>query len=96
MTSDHRKDVAVLLAIGAAAAALIVWLILRSARGSANDPLAAVPVDSFLVATLDVRALAESPIGEAIAVCAPARCSAWTRSRRRAASTRSRTSARSR
>jgi hypothetical protein len=67
MTSNHRKDVIALLAIGAAAAALIAWLIARSARGGTSDPLAAVPVDSFLVATLDVRALATSPIGEAIA-----------------------------
>jgi hypothetical protein len=65
MTSDHRKDVLTLLGIGAVGALVIAWLIGRSAPRT-SDPLAAVPDGAFVVATLDVRAIAESPIGEAL------------------------------
>ena len=63
--SDAWRDRITLGALGAAAALLIGWLILRSTP-SRVDPLAAVPVDSFLVATIDFAALARSPLGGAL------------------------------
>ncbi|HEY2511721.1 MAG TPA: hypothetical protein VGI39_12725 [Polyangiaceae bacterium] len=63
--SDAWRDRITLGALGAAAALFIGWLILRSAP-SHVDPLAAVPVDSFLVATVDFAALARSPLGGAL------------------------------
>ncbi|MGO8997175.1 MAG: hypothetical protein ACLQVI_27990 [Polyangiaceae bacterium] len=61
-----RTDVVVLSALAAAAAAGIAFMVLRSSSASAN-PLAAVPADSFMVVTIDVVSLAESPIGQALA-----------------------------
>ncbi len=60
-----RTDVVALVALGAAAAAAIFFLIVRSSGGSAN-PLEAVPADSFMVVSVDVVSLAQSPLGEAV------------------------------
>jgi hypothetical protein len=60
-----RKDVAILVGLGAVAAGLIAWLVERSGHARAAV-LDAVPADSFLVATLDVVDVAESPLGAAL------------------------------
>jgi hypothetical protein len=60
-----RFDVLALSALGLAAAAGIGALIVRSAH-SAVDPLSAVPTGAFLVLSVDVAALAESPLGGAL------------------------------
>lgn len=65
MSRGLRTDVLVLAALAAAAGLGIALLILRTPGGTAN-PLAAVPAESFLVASVDVVALAESPLGEAL------------------------------
>jgi len=57
------RNAAPLVVLAIAGLALVAWLILRGGLGS--SPLAAVPEDSFLVATLDVAALADSPLVEA-------------------------------
>jgi hypothetical protein len=60
-----RGDVIALAALGAVAALGIAFMI---ARGSATggDPLEAVPADSFMVVSIDVVSLAQSPLGEAL------------------------------
>jgi hypothetical protein len=64
MASDNRKDLLILVALGGAAALVIAWLVLRAPRGS-RAAIEAVPADSFLVASADAWAIAESPIGAA-------------------------------
>jgi hypothetical protein len=69
MNEGRRTDVvslASLASLAGAALLLIVWLIARSASGQV-DPLAAVPADSFLVVSIDVAALARSPLGAPLA-----------------------------
>jgi hypothetical protein len=65
MTKAPRTDVVVLAALALAAALGIALLVLRS-PGAGADPLAAVPADSFMVVSIDIAALAQSPLGEAI------------------------------
>ena len=65
MKKGLRTDVIALAALALAAALGIALLILRGPGGRA-DPLGAVPADAFLVATVDVAALARSPLGEAL------------------------------
>jgi hypothetical protein len=65
MAKAPRTDVMVLAAIGLAAALGIAFLIVRT-PGAGADPLAAVPADSFMVVSIDIAALAQSPLGEAI------------------------------
>ena len=60
-----RKDVLALGALGLAAAALVTGLIVRSARPG-TSAVNAVPEDTFLAASVDVWALAESPLGGAL------------------------------
>ena len=99
MTKRPRTDVIALAALGAAAAVGIAVMISRSSGGGA-DPLEAVPADAFMVVSVDVVSLAESPLGEALieGLCGRGRArrhsSASIRSPRRAGSTRSLTCAR--
>jgi hypothetical protein len=65
MSKGPRTDVIALAALGSAAALGIGLLILRSSGGRAN-PLDAVPADSFMVVSVDVAALAQSPLGETL------------------------------
>jgi hypothetical protein len=60
-----RADVIALAAIATAAAIGIGLMIVRSSSAGA-DPLEAVPADAFLVASIDVASLAQSPLGEAL------------------------------
>jgi hypothetical protein len=55
-----------LAALALAAAVGIGALILHSPGGTA-DPLSAVPADAFMVVSIDMASLAESPIGEVLA-----------------------------
>jgi hypothetical protein len=66
MSKGPRADVIALAALASAAAAGIALLILRSGGGGRADPLAAVPADSFMVVSIDVASLAQSPLGEAL------------------------------
>jgi hypothetical protein len=66
MPKGPRTDVLTLAALGAAAALGIGFLIVRGAGGGATNPLAAVPADSFLVVTVDIASLAQSPLGETL------------------------------
>jgi hypothetical protein len=59
------SEIGPLVLLAAAGAIVIVWLVVRGGLGGPS-PLAAVPDDSFLVLTLDVRAFAESPLAEAL------------------------------
>jgi hypothetical protein len=65
MSKGPRTDVIALAALASAAALGIAFMILRGAGAGAN-PLEAVPADSFMVVTIDIAALAQSPLGEAI------------------------------
>jgi hypothetical protein len=65
MSKGPRTDVLALAAL-AAAAALGIGLLILGSPGGKTDPLAAIPADAFLVASIDVVALAESPLGEAL------------------------------
>jgi hypothetical protein len=65
MPNAIRTDVVALVALGAAAALGIGFMILRGEHAGAN-PLTAVPADSFMVITVDVASLARSPLGEAL------------------------------
>jgi hypothetical protein len=60
-----RADVIALAALATAAAIGIGVMIARSSSAGA-DPLEAVPADAFLVASIDVASLAQSPLGEAL------------------------------
>ena len=60
-----RTDTIALSALAAVAAVGIAFMILRSS-GASTDPLAAVPADSFMIVSIDIPALAESPIGQAL------------------------------
>ena len=65
MTKGLRPDIWMLAGLGAAAAGVVTWLIVRGMGGGAS-PLVAVPSDAFMVVSVDVVALARSPLGETV------------------------------
>ena len=65
MIKAPRGDVIALAALASVAALGIAFMIVRGSRTGA-DPLEAVPADSFMVVSIDVASLAQSPLGEAL------------------------------
>lgn len=66
MNREHRKDVLTLAAIAIAGSLLIVSLVAKGPH-VVHDPLTAVPSNAFIVVNIDVRSLASSPLGAALA-----------------------------
>jgi hypothetical protein len=66
VTRDHRRDIFTLAGIAALGSLLIASLFAKGPR-VVHDPLTAIPTSSFIVANIDVGALAKSPLGAALA-----------------------------
>lgn len=66
MNREHRRDVLTLAGIALAGALLIAALVAKGPQ-IVHDPLSAIPADAFIAVNIDVRALAKSPLGAALA-----------------------------